>query len=78
MSRYFFTIHLIDETVVTESGGIEFKDLAAARQEAIEAVGTMVLEMRIRREQPAIRAVEISAQSGEIVSIIPFEAPRLH
>ena len=78
MSRYFFTIHMIDETVVTESDGIEFKDLAEARQEAIEAVGTMVLETRIRRERPAIRAVEISDQSGEIVSVIPFEAPHLH
>ena len=76
MSRYFFTIHMIDETVVTESDGIEFKDLAEARQEAIEAVGTIVFETRIMRERPAIRAVEISDQSGEIVSVI--EAPRLH
>ena len=78
MSRYFFTIRMMDDTVLTESHGIEFKDLAEARQEAIEAVGTMVLETKIRREQPSIRAVEISNQSGEIVSVIPFEAPRLH
>ena len=76
MSRYFFNIHMIDETVVTESDGIEFKDLAEARQEAVEAVGTMVLERRIRRERPSIRAVEISNDSGETVSVIPFEAPR--
>jgi hypothetical protein len=78
MSRYFFTLHMIDETVVAESDGIEFKDLAEARQEAIEAVVTMVLEGRIKRERPAIKTVEISDQSGEIVSLIPFEGPRSH
>jgi len=38
----------------------------------------LVLERRLKREPPAIKTVEISDPSGEIVSLIPFEGPRLH
>ena len=77
MSRYFFTIHMIDETIVTESDGSEFKDLAEARQEAIEAVGTMVLRGGLTEAAGDQSRRDLRPERRDR-SLIPFEAPRLH
>ena len=78
MSRYFFTLRMMDESIVIESDGLEFEDLAAAQHEALEAVTTMLVESSINRQRPRIKTVEISDQTGEILSVIPFEMPSRH
>ena len=76
--RYFFDLRMVDETAIFDTDGIEFTNFAEAYQQAIEAVATMVIEKGLSREQLSIRAVEISDQSGQILSVIPFEGPRSH
>ena len=76
--RYFFDLRMVDETAIFDTDGIEFTNLAEAYQQAIEAVATMVIKKGLSREQLSIRAVEISDQSGQILSVVPFEGPRIH
>ena len=78
MLRYFFNLRMVDETAISDADGIEFRNLAEAHKETIEAVTTMVIEKGLSREQLSIRAVEISDQSGQILSVVPFEGPRVH
>ena len=78
MLRYFFNLRMVDETAICDSDGIEFSNFAEAHWEAIEAVTTMVIEKGLSGEQLPIRAVEISDQSGQILSVVPFEGPRVH
>ena len=69
---------MVDETAIFDADGIEFSNLAGAHQQAIEAVVTMVIEKGLSREQVSIRAVETLDQSGQILSVVPFEGPRVH
>ena len=78
MSRYFFHMRMIDDTLIVDINGIEVTDLAAARGEAIEAVIEMTHEKELAGERPSIKAIEIADEGGEIVSVILFEAPHIH
>jgi hypothetical protein len=74
MPHYF--LHVKDASgVLQDPDGQECDDLAAARQEAIEAARDLMAEcLRLGQPLGLSRQMAIGDESAEIISTVPFKA----
>jgi hypothetical protein len=71
MPRYF--IHIYDDAVVVDEDGMELRDLAAAKYEAIRGARSMMAEhIFAGRPLKLFHRVEIADESGKVLAVVPF------
>jgi hypothetical protein len=71
MPRYY--IHIYDDAVMIDRDGMELRDLAAAKHEAIRGARSMMAEHLVAgRPLQLFHRVEIADESGKVLAVIPF------
>ena len=72
MPRYFFRVRMKAGPVIPDRIGIEFRNLAAAQADAVEAVRQTIAEKKTTGEDRDFTALEIADRTGRILSAIEF------
>jgi len=78
MPRFFFHVRFVDNSVIHDADGIQFRDLAAARADAANAVEGTTLQQRAAGEMLVMTAIEIADETGQVVAVVPFTRPAAH
>ena len=71
MPRYY--IHIHDGADMIDSDGMELRDLAQAKHEAIRGARSMMAEHLVAgRPLQLFHRIEIADESGKVLAVIPF------
>ena len=74
MPRYFLHVRMNAGPVVRERIGIEFRNLAAARADAEEAVRQTIPEKKAAGEPIEMDSIQIGDRAGRTLAVVCFEA----
>jgi hypothetical protein len=72
MPRYFFHARMKAGPIVRDGVGIEFRNLAAAKADAQEAVKQTIVEKNAAGEPIEIEALEIADRRGRTLAVVSF------
>jgi hypothetical protein len=74
VARYFFHVRMIDEMLIPDRIGIEFRNLGAAKADAAQAVRETIAEKKAAGEPLNFATLEIADRHGRVLTIVQFKS----
>ena len=75
MPRYYFHVRMTAGSVLRDRVGIEFRDLAAARTDAEEAVRQTIIEKKAAGQPIEMDSLQITDRAGRTLAVVDAIRP---